>query len=263
MDSTQQEDAGPTNVLFSRRGALKLVVGAVLTAGTTARADKQDPGPTSPMEEANMESTAIAPKLVEVPQALPEKVFSTSRVGISRATHDEHLKLWQGYANKTNEIRKALAEMETDPAKANQVYSQMRALKANYAFAYGGYINHAVYFDTLGGSGGPAAGNVASLIDEAYGSFERWVADWKATGIAGRGWAFLAYDHMEGRVHNYIGDAQDTFPTWNNSLLLAMDVYEHAYYLDFQTARAKYIDAYLQVIDWDAVNARLARAISR
>ncbi|KXK16323.1 MAG: Superoxide dismutase [Armatimonadetes bacterium OLB18] len=120
-----------------------------------------------------------------------------------------------------------------------------------------------MYFDTLGGSGGPAAGNVASLIDEAYGSFERWVADWKATGIAGRGWAFLAYDHMEGRVHNYIGDAQDTFPTWNNSLLLAMDVYEHAYYLDFQTARAKYIDAYLQVIDWDAVNARLARAISR
>ena len=61
-------------------------------------------------------------------------------------------------------------------------------------------------------------------------------------------------------MFNFIGDAQDTFPQWNCSLLLAMDVYEHAYYLDFATARAKYIDAYMQVIDWDAVNARLSRA---
>jgi len=203
----------------------------------------------------------MEPKLVIVPQSIPEKVYTTERVGISRKTHDEHLKLWQGYANKTNEIRKALAEMEIDPAKANQIYSQIRALKVNYAFAYGGFVNHNVYFDTIGGQGGPATGNVADLIKEAYGSFEAWVNDWKATGIGGRGWAFLAYDHSEQRVYNYIGDAQDTFPAWNNTLLLAMDVYEHAYYLDFQTARAKYIEAYLQVIDWDAANARLNNSI--
>ena len=199
-------------------------------------------------------------KLVQVPQAIPEKVYTTESAGISRKTHDEHLKLWQGYANKTNEIRKALAELDLDPAKANQIYSQMRALKANYAFAYGGYTNHNVYFETIGGKGGPATGNVATLINDTYGSFENWAADWKATGIAGRGWAYLGYDHEEQRVFNYIGDAQDTFPAWNNTLLLAMDVYEHAYYLDFQTARAKYIDAFFQVIDWDAVNGRLAKA---
>jgi len=203
----------------------------------------------------------MEPKLVTVPQSIPEKVYTTERVGISRKTHDEHLKLWQGYANKTNEIRKALAEMEIDPSKANQIYSQIRALKVNYAFAYGGFINHNVYFETIGGNGGPATGDVADLIKEAYGSFEAWVNDWKATGMGGRGWAFLGYDHAEQRVFNYIGDAQDTFPAWNNTLLLAMDVYEHAYYLDFQTARAKYIDAYLQVIDWDAVNARLKASL--
>ena len=202
----------------------------------------------------------MEPKLVTVPQAISDKVFSTERVGISRKTHEEHLKLWQGYANKTNEIRKALAELDTDPAKANQIYSQMRSLKVNYAFAYGGFINHNVYFDTIGGDGGPATGDVAKLIDASYGSFEAWAADWKATGISGRGWAYLAYDNEEGRVHTYIGDAQDSFPTWNNTLILAMDVYEHAYYLDFQTARAKYIDAYFQVIDWNAVNNRLAAA---
>lgn len=207
-----------------------------------------------------MSNTMISPKLVEVPQAIPEKVYTTDRAGISRATHDEHLKLWQGYANKTNEIRKALAELELDPSKGNQIYSSMRALKVNYAFAYGGYINHNVYFDTLGGDGGPAVGAVADLIKEAYGDFDRWAADWKMTGMAGRGWVFLGYDHAEQRVQNYIGDAQDTFPAWNNTLLLAMDVYEHAYYLDFQTARMKYIEAYMSVIDWNAVNARLAQA---
>ncbi|MBX3096970.1 MAG: hypothetical protein KF812_08915 [Fimbriimonadaceae bacterium] len=198
-------------------------------------------------------------KLVTVPESLPSNVYNTERVGISKATHDAHLTLWQGYAKKTNEIRSALAAMEVDPGSANQIYSQMRALKVNYAFAYGGFINHSVYFNTMGGEGGEATGAVADLIKESFGSFERWVADWKATGIAGRGWAYLAYDHEEQRVHNYIGDGQDTFPAWNNTLLLAMDVYEHAYFLDFQTARAKYIDAYMQVIDWNAVNARLPK----
>lgn len=199
----------------------------------------------------------MEPKLVQVPESLPAKVYSTESVGISKATHDNHLTLWKGYANKTNEIRKALQELDVDPAKANQIYSQMRALKVNYAFAYGGYINHDIYFNSIGGTGGPANGDVATLINEAYGSFDHWAADWKCTGMAGRGWAFLGYDHTEKRVHTYMGDSQDTFPTWNHTLLLAMDVYEHAYYLDFQTARLKYIEAYMQVIDWDAVNARL------
>ncbi|MFI5386014.1 MAG: superoxide dismutase [Fimbriimonadales bacterium] len=204
----------------------------------------------------------MEPKLVRVPDAgdIAKAIANTPRAGISAKTHEEHLKLWMGYANKTNEIRKALAELDTDPAKANQIYSQVRALKANYAFALGGYKNHNVYFETLGGNGGPASGAVAGLINEAYGSFEAWAADWKATGIGGRGWVYLGYDHEEGRVFNYLGDSQDTFPQWGNTLILAMDVYEHAYYLDFQTARAKYIDAYMQTIDWDAVNGRLAKA---
>jgi Fe-Mn family superoxide dismutase len=206
-------------------------------------------------------SKKMEPKLVRVPTEDDiKKAFNTAPHGISEATHKAHLTLWQGYANKTNEIRKTLAEMEVDPSKANQIYSQMRALKVNYAFAFGGYVNHNVYFDTIGGSGGPATGEVATLINDAYGSFDKWMADWKATGIAGRGWAYLGYDHEEQRVFNFIGDAQDTFPAWNHHLILAMDVYEHAYYLDFQTARAKYIDAWFQCVDWNAVNARLAKA---
>jgi len=193
-------------------------------------------------------------KLVAVPQAIPEKVYSSEKVGISRKTHDEHLKLWQGYANKTNQIRKALADLTVDPSTANQIYSEIRALKADYSFAYEGLINHNIYFETMGGDGGPATGKVGELINEAYGSFDNWLADWKATGMAGRGWAYLAYDHDEKRVFNFLGDAQNTFPIWNHTCVLAMDVYEHAYYLDFGTARMKHIEAYVQCIDWDAVN---------
>lgn len=196
-------------------------------------------------------------KLVSVPQSIAEKVYTSEKVGISRKTHDEHLKLWQGYANQTNNLRKAMAELDRDPAKANQITSPMRSLKVDYTFAYEGYINHNVYFDTLGGNGGAASGAVADLINATYGSFDKWAADFKSTGIAARGWVYLAYDHADKTVFNYIGDAQNTFPVWNHTLLLAMDVYEHAYYLDFATARAKYIDAYMQCIDWAAVNAKI------
>jgi Fe-Mn family superoxide dismutase len=200
--------------------------------------------------------------VVEIPMpSLPEKLMSTESVGIKRATHEAHLKLWQGYAKKTNEIRKALAELTADSSKANQVYSLIRSLKVEYSFAYQGLINHNIYFDTLGGSGGPPTGKAADLIRAGFGSHQVWAEDFKSSGIAARGWVFLAYDHAEKRLFNYVGDSQNTYPLWNHTCILAMDVYEHAYFMDFAEKRAAYIDAYMKVIDWQAVNARLAAAI--
>lgn len=204
-------------------------------------------------------ATASDVKLVTA-NPLPEKIFNTEKVGISRKTHEEHFKLFQGYANKTNEIRKALAELDRDPAKANQIYSAMRALKVDYTFAYGGFLNHELYFDILGGEGEPS-GALRDMIHRDFGSLDNWKADLKATGIAGRGWAWLAYDHNDKSLFNFIGDAQNTYPIWGCTPILGLDVYEHAYYLDFATARAAYIDAFLQAIDWKAVEARFAKAI--
>ena len=72
--------------------------------------------------------------------------------------------------------------------------------------------------------------------------------------MAGRGWAWTAFDWDEGRLFNYIGDAQNTFPVWNATPLVALDVYEHAYFLDYQTDRAAYIEAFLRNLDWGVVN---------
>jgi Fe-Mn family superoxide dismutase len=194
---------------------------------------------------------------------LPEKVFNTAAAGISRKTHEEHYKLYQGYVNKVNEIRKALSDLGVpDPTKANQTYSAIRELKVEYTFALGGVKNHELYFNVMGGKGGEPTGEVGDLIKAAFGSYENWKADLKATGIAARGWVWLAHDYTDGSLFQYIGDAQNTFPMWHCTPILALDVYEHAYYYDFQSSRAKYIDAFFNVIDWDAVNAQLAVAKS-
>ena len=173
--------------------------------------------------------------------------------GISRASIEAHHKLYQGYVNKRNEILGKLAEV--DLASANQVYSEVRALKVELSFAIGGIKNHEIYFEQLGGSGGDPDGLVGALIKRDFGSAEAWSADLKATGMAGRGWAWTAYDWDEGRLFNYVGDAQNTYPIWNATPLVALDVYEHAYFLDYQTDRAAYIDAFLANLDWVTIDS--------
>ena len=173
--------------------------------------------------------------------------------GISRASVEAHYKLYQGYVAKRNEILEKLGEI--DLSAANQVYSEVRALKVDLSFAIGGIKNHEVYFEHLGGDGGDPDGPISTLVRRDFGSIDAWRADLKASGMAGRGWAWTAYDWDEGRLFNFVGDAQNTFPIWNASPLVALDVYEHAYFLDFQTDRASYIDAFFNNLDWGVVNS--------
>jgi Fe-Mn family superoxide dismutase len=172
--------------------------------------------------------------------------------GISRESVEAHYKLYEGYVNKRNEIMGKLDEVALD--SANQVYSEVRALKVDLSFAIGGIKNHEIYFDHLGGGGGEPQGAIRDFIFRDFGSLENWRADLKATGMAARGWAWTAYDWDEGRLFNYLGDAQNTYPIWNATPLVALDVYEHAYFLDFQTDRASYIEAFFANLDWDVVN---------
>jgi len=184
------------------------------------------------------------------PRPLRPEVFELD--GISRAAVEAHFKLYEGYVAKRNEILEQLAD--ADPAAANQTYSELRALKVELTFAIGGIKNHEVYFDHLGGNGGDPDGLVGDLLARDFGSVANWRADLKATGMAGRGWAWTAYDWDEGRLFNYVGDAQNTFPVWNATPLVALDVYEHAYFIDYQTDRASYIEAFFANLDWDVVN---------
>ena len=171
--------------------------------------------------------------------------------GISRESVEAHYRLYEGYVNKRNEILRRLEGV--DLSAANQVYSDLRALKVELSFAVGGVKNHEIYFEHLGGDGGDPGGPMGDLIKRDFGSVAAWRADLKATGMGGRGWAWTAYDWDEGRLFNYVGDTQNTFPIWNATPLVALDVYEHAYFLDYQTARGAYIDAFFDNLDWGTV----------
>src|ERR1700709_2806881 len=197
------------------------------------------PPPVPPNREGVRMST-LAFKCEEIaPRELRPEVYEVD--GISRASVEAHCKLYQGYVNKRNEILGKLAEV--DLGSANQVYAEFRSLKVDLTFAIGGIKNHEIYFEHLGGTGGEPSGIFGDLVKRDFGTAADWKADLKATGLGGRGWAWTAYDWDEGRLFNYIGDAQNTFPVWNATPLVALDVYEHAYFIYFGTDRAAYTDA--------------------
>lgn len=193
---------------------------------------------------------------------LTAKTFASIRElnGISQRTMEEHYELYKGYIAKTNEIQEKLATV--DRASANQTFSDLRALRVDLSFATGGVKNHEIYFGHLGGKGGAPTGRVAELIGRDYPSTDAFLTDFKASGLAARGWVWLAYDHDWNTLTTVLGDAQNTFPLWNATPILALDVYEHAYWIDYGRARAKYIEAFFNNLDWNAVNANLERALA-
>lgn len=193
---------------------------------------------------------------------LEAKTFSSIRElnGISARTMEEHYELYKGYIGKVNEIQGKLDTV--DRASANQIYSDLRALRVDLSFATGGVKNHEVYFAHLGGKGGQPGAKTLELIKRDFPSYEKWLEDFKASGLAARGWVWLAYDHDWNVLTTVVGDAQNTFPSWNATPILALDVYEHAYWIDFGRARAKYIDAFFNNLDWGVVEQNLERALA-
>src|SRR5438093_13365975 len=113
--------------------------------------------------------------------------------GISLRTMEEHYELYKGYIGKTNEIQEKLDTV--DRASANQIYSDLRSLRVDLSFATGGVKNHEIYFGHLGGKGGQPAGRTMELIKRDFPSYDAWLADFTASGLSARGWAWLAYAH--------------------------------------------------------------------
>ncbi len=187
-----------------------------------------------------------------VAKELPFKTLD----GISEKQVSEHYEvLYKGYVKKLNEIELKLEA--ADSALANATYSDLRELKLEEAFATNAIKLHEAYFESLGGDGVPF-GALAGAMAEDFGSVENWSTDLKAAGIGARGWVVLAYDWDGKKLHNYSCDYH-THGVWGATPLLVLDVYEHAYFLDFATGRKKYIEAFLANLDWKAANERFEK----
>jgi len=177
--------------------------------------------------------------------------------GISAKTVEEHLKLYEGYVKKFNEITQKLNNLtDEDYNAANPTYSLIRELKVEWTRAFGGMINHEIYFSHLGGEGGKLGSALGSQIDKDFGSFEKFVKEMKATAMSARGWAWLLWSDDLNRLVISISDEQNTYMVQNSKLILALDVFEHAYYLDYGNNRKGYIDAFFENIDWPVVEKR-------
>ncbi len=185
-------------------------------------------------------------------QPLP---FSNELDGISRKTVEiHHDKLYAGYVAKRNEVEEAISQ--ADATKANQIYSAYRGLKEGETFAANGMILHQVHFANLGGNGDPAGTKIHDAIVQQWGSWEAFVAALTATGMAARGWAILAYDPSDRKLHLYAADAQNQGGVWGCTPLLCLDVYEHAYFIDVGSDRPTYIKNFLKNVNWQDVDQR-------
>lgn len=186
------------------------------------------------------------------------KKFDLTLDGISEKQISQHRDiLYAGYVNKLNEIEEKLKTADT--TKANQAFSEFRALKVEESFALNGVVLHELYFENLGVKSAKPTGKLSDLMARDFGSFDKWIENLKACGMAARGWVILGLCTYDGKLHNYCLDAHNDRVPVNVIPILVLDVYEHAYVIDFGVKRAPYLDAFVKNINWDAAAKRLDR----
>src|SRR3989344_4020150 len=186
-----------------------------------------------------------------------KKLKYTELDGLSEKQLKEHHDvLYAGYVKKTNEIEEKLKTV--DISSANATYSDLRELKMEETYALNGVKLHEGYFDNMGEGGAMPTGKILEILNRDFGSYENWEKEFKAMGLCARGWVVLGYDLDEKRLKNILCDSHNQGAPWNMIALLIMDVYEHAYFIDYATARKAYIDAFFKNIDWQYVDRRIS-----
>lgn len=188
----------------------------------------------------------------------PKPLNHAELPGLSaRALAEHHDVLYVGYCKKLDAIRAELAQ--ADLTKANATFDAFRELKLEEGFAADAVRLHERYFESLSPAPEPPSAELAAWIAADFGSYEKWAEEFAALSMAARGWAVLAFDLHEGRLRNYLADVHNQGGVWGCVPLMVMDVYEHAYFLDYATARKKYLETVMPLLDWKAAAARVGK----
>jgi len=177
--------------------------------------------------------------------------------GFSDALLKNHFTLYQGYVTNTNKVADVLSALLRDGKTAAPEYAE---LKRRFGWEFNGMRLHEYYFGNMKREGSVLDKNskLFKKITEDFGSYENWEKDFKATGaMRGIGWVVLYYDKMENRLFNTWINEHDVGHLSGATPLLIMDVFEHAYMIDYGLKKADYIEAFFKVIDWNAVESRL------
>jgi len=197
-------------------------------------------------------------------QTYKPKTFNLSGLtGISDKTLEMHFKLYEGYVTNTNLLSEKIASILEDGSVDKEEMPAYSELTRRLGFEYNGMVLHEYYFGNMKRNAG---GNVArgskfrAAIERSFPSFEIWKTDFVSVGkMRGVGWAIAYLDPTAGRVSNHWIELHENGNVAGFIPLLVMDVWEHAYLLDYKPAdRPKYIEAFLANVDWDVVEKRMA-----
>ena len=169
-----------------------------------------------------------------------------------------HSKHHQAYVTGANTALEKLAE-----ARETGNFAAINKLEKDLAFHLGGHVNHSVFWKNMSPDGGGAPeGEVAAAIDEFFGSFDGFQKQFNevANGIQGSGWSMLVWDTLGKRLNiNQLFDQQGNLPV-GQLPILQLDMWEHAFYLQYKNVKGDYVKAWWNVVNWDDVAQRLAAA---
>lgn len=176
--------------------------------------------------------------------------------GFSETLLKNHFTLYQGYVTNTNKVLDTLGAMQSEGKTGTVEYAE---LKRRLGWEFNGMRLHELYFENLGGKGAlDPAGRLGKALAAEFGSVEKWEADFRATGaMRGIGWVVLYQDASAGRFVTQWVNEHDVGNIAGAAPILVMDVFEHAFMIDYGLKRADYIAAFFKNVNWKAAEARL------
>lgn len=196
-------------------------------------------------------------------QSYKPRQFDLSNLnGISDETLEMHFKLYEGYVKETNNLQERIAAYLEDGRVDQEEMPAYSELKRRLGFEYNGMVLHEYYFENMRreGSDAPEPRSVIyGRFEQHFGSFEIWKADFESVAkMRGIGWAICYEDPSNGSLSNHFITLHEVSNVAGFTPILVMDVWEHAYLLDYKPAeKAKYIEAFFSNIDWQVVESRL------
>jgi Fe-Mn family superoxide dismutase len=176
--------------------------------------------------------------------------------GFSETLLKNHFTLYQGYVTNTNKVLDTLDQMTKDGKTAAPEFAE---LKRRLGWEFNGMRLHEFYFENLGGTAAlNKDGKLGKKLAESFGSYEAWEKDFRATGaMRGIGWVALYQDPVSGSLINFWINEHDVSHPAGCTLVLIMDVFEHAFMIDYGLKRADYIESFFKNINWSAAEARI------
>lgn len=175
---------------------------------------------------------------------------------VNRRQFEVHIRLYEGYVDKINEIDRILMN-NPKRERANATFSFYRECKRGETYALDGVILHELYFENIGGRMNKPDHTAVGQLEMYFGSFDNWRDDFIATAKASRGWAVLCYDQRSYRLRNISLDSHDLGNIAYSAPILVLDVYEHAYFLQYADNKVEYINRFMENINWEVVCARM------